>query len=152
LKGEEGKTILTRDGSFVINEEGTLVHGASGRAVLGAEGQPIKLNPALEMKVNGNGEISQGEGNAVKLKLVEVADPRLLIKMGSNLLTVADEKAAEPAKATLIRQGSLEMSAVDPMVEMVNMMAGQRIFDANAKLISLQDSTLQSLNTIGRVA
>jgi len=41
---------------------------------------------------------------------------------------------------------------VNPIVEMVNMMSGQRVFDANAKMISMQDTTLQELNGVGRVA
>jgi flagellar basal body rod protein FlgG len=52
----------------------------------------------------------------------------------------------------MVRQGSLEQSGVDPIVEMVNMMEGQRAFDANAKLITMQDQTLQEANGIGKVA
>ena len=32
------------------------------------------------------------------------------------------------------------------------MLEGQRAFEANAKMISYQDTTLQELNTIGKVA
>ena len=47
---------------------------------------------------------------------------------------------------------TLESSGVDPIIEMVNMMEGQRAFEANAKMISYQDTTLSELNTIGKIA
>jgi flagellar basal body rod protein FlgG len=54
--------------------------------------------------------------------------------------------------ATQVRQGYTENSGVDPMVEMVALLDGQRHFEANAKMITYQDQTLQQLNTVGRVA
>jgi len=160
LKGDNDQTVLTRDGSFTVNDQGTLVHAASGRAVLGEDGQPITLDPTLDMiKVDKRGQLTQyggagGGGDATtQLKLLDVKDPRQLVKMGRNLLTVNDPSVLTPMKETTqVLQGNLEMSGVDPIVEMVNMMSGQRIFDANAKMISLQDTTLQSTNGIGRIA
>jgi flagellar basal-body rod protein FlgF len=154
LKGDaDNKPILTRDGSFVINKDGFLVQGSSNRPVISTNGEPIALNSALPFTVDEAGKVSQGEAASVQLKLVDVTDPRHLVKLGENVMTVDDEKAIKPASpTTMVRQGSLELSGVNPMIEMVNMMAGQRVFDANAKLISLQDTTLQQLNTIGRLA
>ena len=46
-------------------------------------------------------------------------------------------------------------SACSPITEpsvSVNMMTGQRAFDANAKMITYQDQTLQQANGIGRIA
>ena len=156
LQGDAGgKPILTRDGNFQVNNSGTLVQAASRRAVLGADGEPIKLNPDsnVAVTVDKNGTITQGNDGAAQLKLVDVTDSRRLIKLGGNTMTVDDEQVITAAKtSTLVRSGSLEQSGVNPIVEMVNMMTGQRIFDANAKMISMQDTTLQLLNGVGRVA
>jgi flagellar basal body rod protein FlgG len=107
----------------------------------------------LPVVVDGTGRVSQGEDAGVQLKLQDVADPRRIVKLGGNLMTVSDPKMLKDiSPSTVVRSGHLEQSGVDPVVEMVQMMEGQRIFDANAKMISYQDQTLQQLNTIGRVA
>jgi flagellar basal body rod protein FlgG len=159
LKGEnENQTALTRDGRFLIDNQGTLVSATSGRPVLSADGQPITLDPSLQTTINSSGEVSQAAPNVApavvaQLKLADVSDPRHVVKLGQNLMTVDDPKALQDVNpGTTVRSGYIEQSGVDPVIEMVNMMEGQRIFDANAKMISLQDQTLQQLNTIGRIA
>jgi flagellar basal body rod protein FlgG len=153
VKGDqEGQPALTRDGRFLVNPQGNLVTANAGRPVLDAEGKEIKLDPALPVIVGANGRISQGDTN-VQLKLQDVTDPRRVVKLGGNLMTVDDPKDLKDISPnTIVRSGHLEQSGVDPIVEMVQMMEGQRIFDANAKMISYHDQTLQQLNTIGRIA
>jgi len=152
LSGES--PTLTRDGGFMVNDQGGLIHAASGRAVLGEDGEPIVLDLALgAVSVDRAGQIVQNDGAVAKLKLVDINDHRQLVKMGQNLLTVRDAGVLVPmGEGTRVLERQLEMSGVNPMVELVNMISGQRTFDANAKMISLQDMTLQSLNSIGRVA
>jgi flagellar basal body rod protein FlgG len=88
-----------------------------------------------------------------KLGLADVNDPRRLVKVGGNVMTVDSPDALTAVSdKTVVRQGQVEESGVDPMVEMVAMLEGQRAFDANAKMITYQDTTLQQVNTIGRVA
>jgi flagellar basal-body rod protein FlgF len=148
-----GEKLLTRDGSFIINEQGELVMANSGRPVLSAEGEVVKLNPSLPVRVDSRGVISQGDNSGTQLGVVNVSNPERLRKLGANLLTVDKPDAlTERNPRTVVRQNYLESSGVDPMIEAVNMMTGQRAFDANAKLISFQDTTLSQLNTIGRVA
>jgi len=149
----EGPT-LTRDGGFKVNDQGGLIHAASGRAVLGEDGEPIVLDLTLgAVGVDRDGQIKQNGEAVTKLKLVDVNDHRQLVKLGQNLLTVRDAGTLVPmGEGTRVQQWQLEMSGVDPMVELVNMISGQRMFDANARMISLQDMTLQSLNSVGRIA
>ena len=152
-----GQKLLTRDGRFLMNNEGYLVTAGDNRAVLTADGEPIKLNAALKVTIMPNGRITQSDGTGastgVQLGVVDVSDPRKLRKVGSNLLTVTnpDTLTTLPASSR-VQQGYLEASGVEPIVEMVNMMEGQRAFEANARMITFQDQTLQQLNSIGRVA
>jgi flagellar basal body rod protein FlgG len=62
------------------------------------------------------------------------------------------ESLKDVPASTQVRQFHVELSGVDPIVEMVNMMENQRAFEANAKMISYQDTTLSELNTVGKVA
>ena len=147
-----GNKLLTRNGEFLINPDGLLVT-AAGRPVLSADGQTIPLNKSLPFTVSSSGHISQGDGASVQLGLTNVTDSRHLIKLGNNLLTVDKPDSLQPVPTeTQVRQKTLESSGVDPIVEMVNMMEGQRVFEANAKMISYQDTTLSELNTVGKIA
>lgn len=149
-----GEKLLTRDGRFLINSDGTLVTATGGRKVLNADGEAITLKPSLPVTVTTKGRITQGDaGEGVQLGLVDVADARRLRKVGSNVLTVDRVGAiSEMPAGTSVRQHTLENSGVEPVAEMVQMMEGQRAFEANARLITYQDQTLQQLNMIGRVA
>jgi flagellar basal-body rod protein FlgF len=147
-----GQKVLTRNGQFLLDAEGMLVT-TKGRPVLSAAGEPIKLNPTLPVTVDKAGAITQGDAAGVKLGIVNVADPRRLVKLGGNLMTVdAPSAMSDAPAATAVRQGKLELSGVEPVQEMISMMEGQRAFEANARMITFQDQTLQQLNQIGRVA
>lgn len=147
-----GEKLLTRDGTFLLNSNGTLVTADGGRPVLSDAGQPIQLNRNQPITVGPTGTITQA-GGSVKLGLADVSDSRRLIKLGGNLLTTDKPDAATAiSPETQVEQGQLEQSGVDPIVEMVTMMEGQRAFEANAKMITYQDTTLSELNTIGKVA
>ncbi len=153
VQGAQGQKLLTRDGQFMVNEQGTLVTASGGNAVLGADGMAITVKPGVDVTIDEQGVVSQKGQAAGKLGLADVTDARRLVKLGGNLLTVDDPKALVAAPVqTGVKQGFLEESGADPMVEMVTMMEGQRAFEANAKMITYQDTTLQEVNTIGRVA
>jgi flagellar basal-body rod protein FlgF len=153
VQGEKpGDKLLTRNGQFLINNDGLLVT-SDGHKVLSDAGQPIPLNRDLSLTITSSGQVTQGDGTSVQLGLTNVADSRNLIKLGNNLLTVdKPESLTQVPPETKVHQNALESSGVDPIVEMVNMMEGQRAFEANAKMISYQDTTLSELNTIGKVA
>jgi flagellar basal body rod protein FlgG len=153
VQGEKGQKLLTRDGNFVLNNDGSLVTATSGKAVLDNNGQAIKLNPDLPIKIDGKGRITQANVVTAQLGLNDVSNPRRLRKIGGNMLTVDKASAlTEVSPETQVLQSRLEASGVDPVTEMVNMMEGQRAFEANARLIGYQDTTMSQLNTIGRVA
>lgn len=154
VAGENGQKLLTRNGRFQMTQDGNLVTAVGQHAVLDADGQPIVLNPKLAVDIGVDGQISQGDNALpVKLGLVDVTNPLRLVKLGGNVMTVDQPEALVQATPdTRVLQFHLEASGVDPMAELVNMMEGQRAFDANARMISYQDQTLSQLNTIGRVA
>lgn len=154
MLASKGKTPrLTRDGSFLVRSDGVLVTAADGTPVLGANHQTIKVNPAVHMQIDGTGAISQGSVKVGQLALVNVRNPQDLKQLGGNVYSVASEKTLTAAPAsTQVRQGFLEASAVNPTVEMVNMIAAQRTFDANAQMIKYQNHMLQQLDAVGQVA
>jgi flagellar basal-body rod protein FlgG len=155
VRGADNQKLLTRDGSFIINNDGNLATASGGHLVLDESGQPIALTPGLPIHVSSKGEVMQSDSlsSGVKLGIVDVTDAKQLIKQGGNLMTVRDSVSLAPIPAeTVVLQGHLEESGVDPTVEMVNMLAGMRVFEANAKMISYADTSMAQLNNVGRVA
>jgi flagellar basal-body rod protein FlgF len=152
VAGDNGEKLLTRDGRFLLDREGRLVTAVGNRAVLDSTGQPITLTAGLPISIASDGQISQGGGESgVKLGLVNVADSRQLIKLGGNVMRAQGEVTEVPAD-TQVRQYKLESSGVEEMAELINLMEGQRAFEANARMMTYQDQTMGQLATVGRVA
>ena len=74
-----------------------------------------------------------------------------LEKYGENLIQTVEGAQEQPAAAQ-VRQGVLEASNVQPVSEMVNMIAIQRAYDTNQKVITTMDDILdKTVNQVGRV-
>lgn len=153
VQAADGSKLLTRDGKFTLNVEGDLITANDGKKVLDADGTPIRLNPALQIEVNGAGEVRQDGSTVAILGVVNVENPQAIEPAGSNAMRLRDGASAKQiAGGTQVRQGCLEQSGVDAVNEMVSMIECQRAFEANARLISMQDQMLQQINSIGRIA
>jgi len=106
----------------------------------------------VPMTVGTRGQITQGTSQVGQLGLKMPAKATDLQKVGGNVLAVREGGTLDDAPVdTEVRQYATESSGTDPMIEMVNMMEGQRVFEANAKMITYQDSMMAQLNTIGRI-
>ena len=152
VQGDNGKPALTRNGCFLLDKDNQLAT-QTGQKVLDESGNPITLNPSMDIAIQTDGQISQDGTKVAQLAVRNVSDPTALQKLGGNLLTVRDGTTLDAAPAgTQVRQGATEASDTDPIIEMVNMMEGQRAFEANAKMITYQDQTLQEINAMGRLA
>ena len=153
VQGDNKETLLTRDGKFLVNSDGELVTANAGRKVLDSEGAAIKLNPTLPVDIGPKGEVTQGDATVATLGVVKVSGPEAIEPIGGNALRVRPGFKTQPAgDETQVRSGYTEQSGVDPIVEMVSMIEGQRVFEANARMISMQDTMLQQVNAIGRIA
>ena len=152
---EEGKvgeisTKYTRDGSFTLTQEGYLVT-KDGDYVLGADDKHIKLNPLLEVSVDSQGRILQNNVVVAQIKLVDFKDYNYLEKYGENLLQPV-EGATFITPNCKVYSGYLEMSNVNIVTEMVDLIAITRQYESNQKIIRTIDDTLQiAANQLGKV-
>ena len=152
-----GGVRYTRNGSFTRNTQGELVTH-NGNRVLGVDG-PILLDTVNTANAN-NQKASFGQDGRVyvnnlevgQLQLVEFADPqKQLDKEGYTLYKAPEGVAGQPFTGQ-ITQGVLEMSNANVVTEMVNMIAGQRAYDVNAKVVQSHDQLLdKAVNEVGRV-
>ncbi|MFZ1180352.1 MAG: flagellar hook protein FlgE [Herbaspirillum sp.] len=101
------------------------------------------------------GNYSNGDTQTLgQLLLVNFANPNGLQPLGNNLYIVSPD-AGEPliGKPTTGQFGTLtgravEDSNVDLTAELVNMIVAQRVYQANAQTIKVQDAVLQTLVSI----
>lgn len=141
----------TRAGSFVLDSEKRLTT-PSGEQLIGTGG-PIQL-AGESFAVASDGTVTV-DGNVVgRVKVVDFQDATKLMHQGDNLLEApVDMPATEmPAEEVVLAQGSLEGSNVDPIDTLVAMIAAQRAFEMQTKVMTTEDEMLEkSVNTLPRV-
>ncbi|MCR5404781.1 MAG: flagellar hook-basal body protein [Butyrivibrio sp.] len=159
-QANEQTIMYTRDGNFTLNSEGALVT-QDGDYVLSQDGAHIELNPNLPMEINWLGQIFQNGEEVGQVGIFDFAkttreDGRItydtLEHYGENMYVRTDQ--TEDAEATgRIYSGYLEQSNVSVVDEMVNMIAVQRNYDTNQKMITTIDDTLDiAVSQLGRLS
>jgi flagellar basal-body rod protein FlgF len=129
----------TRDGGLSINAQGQLVN-ASGYQVLGTGG-PIVFQPSdKNVSISADGRVSVTEGTSMidsqrgKLRLVSFTRPQSLQKEGRNLFSATSDQGA-PDTTSVIRQGYLEKSNVNSVLEMTRMIDVTRTYTQVATML-----------------
>ncbi|MDB6022593.1 MAG: hypothetical protein JWQ04_2450 [Pedosphaera sp.] len=137
-----GAKALTRDGEFQMSAQGQL-QTKQGYPVLGAGG-PIQLDPhnTAPLTISANGDVSQGADVKDKIALADFDKPELLTQISGGYFTATNPNLhPQPATGTL-REGYIEGSNTSVVGEMANMMTAMRGFEANQKVIQMQDDRL----------
>jgi flagellar basal-body rod protein FlgG len=154
----DGTLAYTRDGSFSVDQNGNLVN-ASGYAM---NPQITVPQDAMSVTIAADGTISVTQPGQTQptqvgqITIVKFVNPTGLNQLGKNLVqpTLASGDAIEgtPGQDGLgtIQQGFLEMANVDVAEEMVNMIIGQRAYEANSKTIQTVDQMLQLVASLKR--
>jgi flagellar basal-body rod protein FlgG len=153
-----GTTGYSRAGSFHLDGQG-LVVTAEGYAV---EPQITVPPTATSVTVSKDGIVSAtiaGQTASQQLGTLEIAtfaNPAGLRPMGGNLFTptTASGDAESGAPGTdsrgTLTQGFVEDSNVSVVEEMVNMIIGQRAYEANSRVVKAADEMLGQVNSLVR--
>jgi flagellar basal-body rod protein FlgG len=154
----DGTTAYTRAGSFHLNAQGVVVT---------SDGYP--LEPAItipatatSVTISNDGVVSAtiaGQTAAQQLGTITLANftnPAGLTPLGGTLFSPTsasgDPQTGPPgteARGSLT-QGFLEDSNVSVVEEMVNMIIGQRAYEANSRVIKAADDMLGQVNNLAR--
>jgi flagellar basal-body rod protein FlgF len=138
----KGGTAVTRDGEFQVDSKGRLVT-KEGYVVLGSNG-PIQLDVHNRdpISISATGDILQGEETKGKLSLTDYENPQLLTPTnGVYFLSNNPALVAQPAVCSL-REGYVESSNTTSLAETANMMSAMRTFEANQKVVQIQNDRL----------
>ncbi|MGN0152175.1 MAG: flagellar hook-basal body protein [Wujia sp.] len=143
----------TRDGDFTVTKDGYLVT-KDGDYVLGDGGNRIQIPNAnlVDISVNEMGEIYSGNTYVSTLQIVDFENYDFLSSYGENMYEAVAGATMTAPDAT-VAQGYLEMSNVNMVTEMVDMIAVTRAYETNQKMIQTVDQTLdKAVNNIGTVS
>jgi flagellar basal-body rod protein FlgF len=131
---------LIRSGSFRSNGDGNLATSA-GDPLLTIEGKPIPV-AGKAWSVAPDGAVSADGAVLGRLRLVLPTGP---VRAEGASLASTEGVQDLPASAVQVRQGFLEHSNVQPVQEMVDMIAGVRAYEASQRAVLTQDQSLQDL-------
>ncbi|HZL38742.1 MAG TPA: flagellar basal-body rod protein FlgG [Pseudolabrys sp.] len=154
----DGTYAYTRDGSFQMDATGRIVT-AQGNVV-----QPTITIPqnSTGLTINAQGQVSViPQGTTTPQILGQLTLTRFINQAG--LLSLGDNLYQEtPASGTPLdglpstdgagdlQQGNLEQSNVDSVTEITNLIAAQRAYEMNGKVITAADQMLQSDSNLMR--
>ena len=146
----DGTVRYTRDGGFHADVNGAL-RARDGSAVLDTNGQPITLPPNSDVAVAADGTVLADGNQVAQLQLADFAPGTQLNKVGNGMFTAPAGTLPTPATGVQLYQGYLEGSNVDMTDSMVQTMNLVRAYEANQKLLQMQDETLKStVNDVGK--
>lgn len=144
------KTFYTRAGSFTRDENGVLITKDGKYQVRSAQGAPIVVD-GKEVAIGKDGMVSVDNEVVGQLEVADFNDYTKLKKIGDNLYDNRNAGLKAAAGFTL-ESGVVEMANVSVVKEMVKMIEGQRAYEANMKMISSQNDTLQkTVNDVGKI-
>ena len=154
----DGTLAYTRSGAFKLDSDGRVVN---------SDGYPLEpaitIPPnALSTTVGSDGKVSVVQAGGTKpteigqIELAKFINPGGLKALGKSLFvptgSSGDPTTGNPSTDTFgtIQQGFVEMSNVNVVEEMVNMIVSQRAYEINSKAVQASDEMLQTTNNLKR--
>lgn len=138
----------TRAGNFKLDADSYLVT-MEGHRVLGDDG-PIRVDGQL---VAGSDGVLYADGREIgRLLVVMPSSSDALTKEGGGLFAARGEVIPAGTGEVRVIQGALELSNVSVVREMVDMIAGYRVYEAAQRALLSHDACLdRAINEVGRV-
>ena len=153
-----GSTAYTRDGSFKLSSTGQVVtsdgYTLSPEITIPAEAMDVAVGSDGTVSVTMPGQTAAQEVG--QIQIAKFINPAGLVSMGQNLLSVSGASGEAvvdtPGMNGLgsLAQRAIEMSNVQVVDEMVNMITAQRAYEVNSKAIQTADDMLNIANNLRR--
>jgi flagellar basal-body rod protein FlgG len=146
---------FTRNGKFSISQEGFLIN-ENGDKVLGKNGEINLTNAKFDenqtLSISRTGEIKIGEQPVDTLLVVQLDNLQQPKRVDGASFTTADNDYQLANESEFeIKQGYLEESNVNAIIEMESMIQINKEYETASKMISALDQSLEKAVEIGRV-
>jgi len=158
LELPDGTQVYSRNGAFKLDQDGTIVNSDGYKLIPETVVPPDATN--ISIGTDGTITVVQpGQTQATQvgqITLTNYINPAGLHSMGDNLYMETDS-SGQPVEGTpgvdglgILRQGFVELSNVELVVELTDLITGQRAYDSNSKVITTSDEMLQTTNNLKR--
>ncbi|TAN44299.1 MAG: flagellar basal-body rod protein FlgF [Nitrospirae bacterium] len=124
---KKGQNFYSRNGALTLDKDNTLMTG-NGYKVLDTNGKPITIENNGSLSIAQDGTINLNGEVVGKFKVVKLKE---LMHEGDSLYSGSEAGAS----AADVVQGSLEMSNVNPVREMVGVITALRQYESAQKII-----------------
>jgi flagellar basal-body rod protein FlgG len=152
----DGTRAYTRDGSFKSDSQGRIVTNDGYQVLSGFQPVPSGTT-GITITSSGAATYATASGNTnFQVQLARFNNPGGLDAMGHNLYKETQASGTpelgNPAENGFgeLQQGSLELSNVSVVQEMVNLILAQRAYEVNSKAVQAADEMLQQSNNLRR--
>jgi flagellar basal-body rod protein FlgG len=152
----DGTLAYTRDGSFKTDAQGRIVTSDGYPVQGGFQAEPAGTTAVT---ITSNGTVTYKTAGGTSTSQIQIArfmNPGGLDAVGHNLY----QETAASGTAELgtpgengfgeLQQGSLELSNVSVVQEMVNLITAQRAYEVNSKAVQAADEMMQESNNLER--
>lgn len=164
IEGDGFFQIIQPSGEIAYTRAGTFKKDSQGR-VVSTEGFPMEPEitipqDALSVMIGVDGTVSVTQPGIPQpqeigtIELTRFTNPAGLQGLGRNLFSPT-QASGDPVSGTpglegfgTLLQGFIEMSNVNVVEEMVNLIAGQRAYEINSKAIRTADEMMQAANNL----
>ena len=140
----DGRTAYTRDGSFKLDSQ---------RRMVTSDGYLLVPNITFNQNAPIESFVISSDGHVSMARFI---NPEGLYSNGKNLFFETAASGApiveNPGTGAMgvLTQNTLEMSGVQIVEEMVNMIVAQRAYESNSKAVTTSDSMLEIANQLKR--
>jgi flagellar basal-body rod protein FlgG len=166
IRGEGFFKILLPDGTFAYTRDGSFQMDAQGRIVT-VQGNLVQPGITIPQNSTGLTINSQGQVSVIpvgsttptvlgQLTLTRFINKAGLLPIGDNMFTETPASGQpQDGIASLdgmgdLQQGNLEQANVEAVTEISDLIAAQRAYEMNAKVITATDQMLQSVSNLYR--
>src|ERR1700710_2787311 len=166
VRGEGFFKIQMPDGSFAYTRDGSFQMDAQ-RRVVNAQGNPVQPTITIPqnssgLSINGQGQVTvQLSGSTTPSNVGQIGLTRFINKaglqpIGDNLFT--DTRASGAPQEGIanaegfgdMQQSNLEQANVEVVTEISDLIAAQRAYEMNAKVVSAADQMMQATSNMFR--
>lgn len=157
----DGQIVYTRAGNFSVNANGSLVVGSASTGRLLEP--PIQFPQdvvAVSISPDGIVSVQQAGVNQLQqvgqIQLAQFINPEGLLKLGENLYQETDASGSANLSPPgtngvgVLRQNALELSNVEPVRELIDLITTQRSFELNSQAVQAGDQILQLVANLRR--